>query len=294
MPPKKKPRLSSRAPSTLSVETPTEMVIEAPESGIMAKTDGATPEDPMTDPWTDEQEISLYKGMIKWKPVGMHKHFRMLSISQHLQNHGHNPKSEPHIGIPGIWKKLDSLYNLKVLDEREDSYGELGSEDNDPAKEPFLPFSLPESDFGDMMFERRLAGDSSSSPPSLLHQLSNEGNSGRRRPSVIDDSEEPRSSPVSARGLKANRGRGRGGRRSLLHEDSMPTARSASKASVDVSGDGEEQEDEDDDEEASAEESDEGTPTSSARGARAGRKPGRRGRRGGWRGGPRRGGRHKK
>ena len=48
----------------------------------------------------------------------MHKHFRMLSISQHLRNHGHNPKSEPHTGIPGIWKKLVSLYNLKVLDER--------------------------------------------------------------------------------------------------------------------------------------------------------------------------------
>ena len=48
----------------------------------------------------------------------MHKHFRMLSISQHLRNHGHNPKSEPHTGIPGIWKKLDSLYNLRVLDER--------------------------------------------------------------------------------------------------------------------------------------------------------------------------------
>jgi hypothetical protein len=39
------------------------------------------------------------------------------------------------------------------------------------------------------MFERRLAAAGSSSPPSLLHQLSNEGNSGRRRPSVIDDSE---------------------------------------------------------------------------------------------------------
>ena len=39
------------------------------------------------------------------------------------------------------------------------------------------------------MFERRLAGAGSLSPPSLPHQLSTEGNSGRRRPSVIDDSE---------------------------------------------------------------------------------------------------------
>lgn len=72
MPPKKKPRLSSRAPSTLSVETPSEMVLVAPESGnaVAAKAGEVTPDDPMTDPWTDEQEISLFKGMIKWKPVG--------------------------------------------------------------------------------------------------------------------------------------------------------------------------------------------------------------------------------
>lgn len=39
------------------------------------------------------------------------------------------------------------------------------------------------------MFEKRLAGAGSTSPPSLPHQLSTEGNTGRRRPSVIDDSE---------------------------------------------------------------------------------------------------------
>ena len=51
----------------------------------------------------------------------MHKHFRMIAISEHLKSHGHNGytlPSNPHMTIPGIWEKLDSLYNLEVLDIR--------------------------------------------------------------------------------------------------------------------------------------------------------------------------------
>ena len=50
--------------------------------------------------------------------AGMHKHFRMISLAQHLRNHGYNAENDVHTRIPGVWKKLRSLYNLKVLDER--------------------------------------------------------------------------------------------------------------------------------------------------------------------------------
>ena len=69
MPPKKKARLLSRAASTLSGDT---------QSGPLQVAEGPQPLERndmgnhkvLSDPWTDEQEISLFKSMIKWKPVG--------------------------------------------------------------------------------------------------------------------------------------------------------------------------------------------------------------------------------
>lgn len=48
----------------------------------------------------------------------MHKHFRMLAISEYMKSQGYAPANEEHTRIPGIWKKLGTLYNLPALDER--------------------------------------------------------------------------------------------------------------------------------------------------------------------------------
>ena len=48
----------------------------------------------------------------------MHKHFRMIAISENLRNHGYTSARDDHTRIPGIWKKLNGLYNLEALDER--------------------------------------------------------------------------------------------------------------------------------------------------------------------------------
>lgn len=66
--------------------------------------------------------------LVDWSQ-GMHKHFRMIALSEHLRNHGYNGYSSPpntHTKIPGIWKKLGSLYNLEVLDFRVSSAGVMG------------------------------------------------------------------------------------------------------------------------------------------------------------------------
>lgn len=67
MPPKKKAKATQRAVST-----------PAPDDDAM-DVDAQTPEveesnepeyDILKDPWTDEQETSLFKGIIRWKPNG--------------------------------------------------------------------------------------------------------------------------------------------------------------------------------------------------------------------------------
>ena len=126
MPPKKK----TRQPSTT-----------APAAAGDDTEDHAKDASPILDEegefWTDEQEASLFKGMISWKPVGssliphslhthmlthilflgMHKHFRMIAISEHLRNHGYTSAQDDHTRPAGIWKKLGHLYNLEGLDE---------------------------------------------------------------------------------------------------------------------------------------------------------------------------------
>src|SRR5271167_3138947 len=95
----------------------------------------------------------------------MHKHFRMIALSEHLRNHGYDPKVELHTRIPGIWEKLQSLFNLNVIDERENSF-DYG--DDDTIGQKYLEFSLPDEEFGDMMWVKGMAAsDAGSSPPRL-------------------------------------------------------------------------------------------------------------------------------
>ncbi|WEW55901.1 hypothetical protein PRK78_001336 [Emydomyces testavorans] len=198
MPPRKKLKLSSQAPSTPSQTDNAPSVPPGQQIKADLETDSL-----VADPWTDDQETSLLKGIIRWKPVGMHKHFRMLAISEHMKSQGY--ATDEHTRIPGIWKKLGTLYNLAALDEREDPFARDGSEEIEVSSEPYCPFSPKEDEYGDMMFARRLAPDGSSSPPSSLHAPS-------RRESTIADTDEPRSSPAPPRG---GRRRGRPTRRTI-------------------------------------------------------------------------------
>lgn len=69
MPPRKKPRVGASTTSTPARD------VQTPAAATPAEQD--TPNQPpisttemVLDPWTDEQETALFKGVIRWKPAG--------------------------------------------------------------------------------------------------------------------------------------------------------------------------------------------------------------------------------
>ncbi|KAL4934590.1 uncharacterized protein BDV17DRAFT_10424 [Aspergillus undulatus] len=240
MPPRKKPKLNSQGENAQSPAN-------TPADGDAQRTPSY---DIVSDPWTDEQETALLKGIIKWKPVGIHKHFRMVAISEFMKTQGYAPSHAEHTRIPGIWKKLGTLYNLPALDEREDSLITDVSDEVD-GKEVYCPFELPDDEYGDLMFERRLAMEGSPSPAPSGHTES-------RRGSTVADTDEPRSSPASSRGRKSGRGGRRGTRSSRLQVEVESRQESSESEEEEAESEEEEQEESEEGEsDAAKEESDE-------------------------------------
>ncbi|KAK6957392.1 hypothetical protein Daesc_000176 [Daldinia eschscholtzii] len=185
MPPKRK----SKAGSLAEVSTPKAsstpardddaMDVDTPQAADTPRAaDTPTTSKPSLPPaseilnnlWTDDQESSLFKAVIRWKPSGIHKHFRMISISEHLRNHGFDPDVETHTRIPCIWDKLRLFYNMDAIDERDNAFDYVKSEnegqDEEPPEQKYNYFDLPADEFHDLMWARAAAGPGEESAPS--------------------------------------------------------------------------------------------------------------------------------
>lgn len=158
--------------------------------------------------------------------AGMHRHFRMIALSGYLRNHGYDPAIDRHTQIPGIWKKLGTLYNLEAIDEREDF--DFTEEEDLHAK--YRDFSLPLDEYGTDMMERGRDRDYRGSPPCQERHVEDFSTqlppakkrkrdsmpantrtreSSRIRDSTVEDTDEPKTSPPP---LSVRRGRSRRGK----------------------------------------------------------------------------------
>jgi hypothetical protein len=138
----------------------------------------------------------------------------MIALSEHLRNHGYDPKVESHTRIPGIWEKLGSLYNLEVIDQRENSFDYI---EDDEVEKKYLEFSLPEEGFRNMMWVKGMASSEANSSPPRLNEASelpetskkrkraDTVTTNRARGSTIEDTDDAKSSPAPPSATKAGR-----------------------------------------------------------------------------------------
>jgi MRG-binding protein len=117
---------------------------------------------------------------------GIHRHFRMMAIAKDFQSHGYTAPNIEHTRPSGIWDKLESLYDLEVLNERENHHMGISntpSEEAQSAEEQAAieeeteegednpwrrrDFGLPDEDFEELAFAKRLDSDRESSPEEI-------------------------------------------------------------------------------------------------------------------------------
>ena len=146
----------------------------------------------------------------------------MLSISNSLVSHGITTSSTSHTKIPGIWKKLSSLYDLAALDEREytnggwsqpDTKSELDSPEEEEESE-LVEFSLPSDEYGEMMWQRRFAPSPSTSEPEIpdIAPSKEDQPPTRLSPSVVIDIVGPQAAKRGTKSSRSVRGRPAAGR----------------------------------------------------------------------------------
>jgi hypothetical protein len=189
----------------------------------------------------------------------------MIALSEHLRNHGYDPTVEKHTRIPGIWEKLRTLYNLDIIDDRENSF-----EYED--QEKYLEFKLPEEDYDEPTFmrgKRRSPSEAPSSPPRLGRSPSPvpQGTRKRKRAdtvttkkraSTVDDTDETKTTPANSPPPKVTRA-GRGTNRPVGRVKAESRQQSKDTTVTEDEG-AEETEEAAEDDEQEAEEED-GTPS---------------------------------
>ncbi|KAI8588636.1 chromatin modification-related protein EAF7-domain-containing protein [Geranomyces variabilis] len=107
--------------------------------------------------WTAEHEIALFDALTKFRPVGVHKHFRMLSVQRHIHH-----ATGTTFTVAQLWSHLSTFYELEALDAMADETDDDISFDARRKRSgyPFkvvAEFQLPPEDFDNLIVETRKA-----------------------------------------------------------------------------------------------------------------------------------------
>jgi hypothetical protein len=91
-------------------------------------------------PWTYDLEIALFRAIISFRPVGLHKSLHLISILNAINSQ--ISSSETPLTLDDLKSKLDELYNMEGLEEQEESE----ETEDEPKEGKFEEFELPYQD----------------------------------------------------------------------------------------------------------------------------------------------------
>lgn len=107
----------------------------------------------------------------------------MMAIAKDFQSHGFTAPNIEHTRPSGIWAKLESLYDLEILDERENHHLGIATtpsdteqseeaedeEDEEDEENPWRrrDFDLPDAEYEELAFAKRIDDERSSSPEAI-------------------------------------------------------------------------------------------------------------------------------
>ncbi|KAJ2030463.1 hypothetical protein IWW57_001174 [Coemansia sp. S610] len=80
--------------------------------------------------WTPEVELALFLAMVGLRPVGIHRHFRLINIYTRMVSR----IGGADLTLGDIKRHLDRLYNIKLLEEIEAEEDESSSQNTNPEK----------------------------------------------------------------------------------------------------------------------------------------------------------------
>ncbi|KAF9436198.1 hypothetical protein BGZ76_004582 [Entomortierella beljakovae] len=182
--------------------------------------------------WDETMEMTLFYAAIKFKPIGMHKHFRMINLHKQFNKNSHTPCT-----IAELWEKLGTMYDQQTLDEREDS-GMFVDEDDEEEEEEdddeerdisfknSEEFVLPLHEFD--QFVKEVAQDPSRNPSPSPMRSTKGHREGSQTPSVADSS---RASSPDEEDAPKKRRTSRSTKKSDINEIPSPRTSSTTTAS---------------------------------------------------------------
>ncbi|RUS19313.1 chromatin modification-related protein EAF7-domain-containing protein [Endogone sp. FLAS-F59071] len=203
--------------STPTAEPEFELELEPePEPELEPEPESESAFAPAKKEWDAFMEIALLNTLVKCKPIGMHKHFRMVMFQRLFNNESPVPCTADE-----LWEQLKNYYDLDMLDEHEevDFDDDVSSQASTSSFNFRLAdeFTLPSDDYEQLISEHRQDDQSS-------RQGSPSPSSKRMRPNSKRDS-----SPTPSVGARSTAstpepddGR-RAGRRPRSYSRSQPT-----------------------------------------------------------------------